>query len=124
MRPAKHAGMVIAVGVDERQPVPGQIIRVLKLAARGVVIVVALGVHHTESRREAASSRLVESIQAVAGIAQLVVQLIAQVVVHEPHPGIPVSAISRRLPEMLAEDHRVVAPLLRVEDGIPVIVPI
>ena len=96
----------------------------LQLAARGVVVVVALGMHDAQVGREAAPARLVEAGQPLPRIAQAVVQLAAQVVVHQPHAGRPVAAVARGLAQMLAEQQGVVARDLGVEVAVPVVAPV
>ena len=118
---AERPGLEVAVGVDEPDAGAGEVQRVLQLAAGGVVVVVALRVHHRHAGGEAAAAGLVEAAEVGPGVAEAVVEGAAQVVVHQPHAGVDVRAIGRGLAEVLAEHHGVVTPALGVEDRVAVV---
>ena len=112
---AERLRLVVAIGVDQPDTGAREVKRVLQFAARSVVVVVALRVRDAERRRKPVAARLVESLQTGARIAENVVEIVAELVVHKPHSRIEIIAVSRRLAEMFAEHHRVVARLFRVE---------
>src|SRR5688500_8286045 len=81
----------------------------------------ALRVHHAHARAEAAGVSLIEAGERSARIAKDVVEVIAQRIVEQPHPRINILAETRRLPEMLAKDQRIVAGHLAVEIGVALV---
>ena len=113
--------LIVAVRVDQPHALAGKIHRVLQLPHGGVVAVMAIGVHDAKRRWETAASRCVQSRQGSRGVSEDIVEVRAQVVVHQAHARVPISRIAGRRAEVLAEDHRVIAPHLCVEDGISVV---
>ena len=118
---AQRLGLVVAIRVNQADAGAREVERVLEFAARGVVVVMALRVHHRLRGIESETARLIESAQPGAGIAEDVVEIVAQDIVHEPHPGVHIVAVVRRFAEVLAEEHRVVARDLGVENGVAVV---
>ena len=64
---AKCFGLVITVSVEQTKSGAGEIHGVLEFAARGVVIVVALCVHHSKCWIESARTRTIEAVESVIG---------------------------------------------------------
>ena len=120
----QRLGVEVAVGVEQPESLAQEVEGVLQFAPRGVVVVVALGVHDAEVGIEPAPAGLVVAGQPVPGTAEAVVQLVAQIVVHQPHARGPVAAVAGGLAEVLAEQQRVVAVALHVEGGVAVVAPV
>ena len=118
---AERAGFVIAVRVNKPYALAEHVVRVLHFLHRGKIAVVAVGVRHADARGETTGAGSVQAGQSSAGIAQVVVQHAAQIVVDQTHAGVDVAAVAGRLSEVLAENHGVVAAALLVEDGIAVV---
>ena len=115
---AKNIGVIIAIRVDQPQPFPRVIHRMLELPLRRVVVVVARRMHDTQRRAEPAAARRIESVKRRTGVAEHAVQLGSKVIVHEPHPRIPVAVVGRGRAQVFTKNHRVVARQLRVKNGI------
>ncbi len=114
--------VAVAVGVEQAEPAAQEIVGVLEFLAVHVVVVVALRVHHAHGRIKAPRAGIVVAPQIAR--AEPPVELVAQVVVHQPHAGGDIPAVARRLAKMLAEEQRVVAGDFRVEIAVAVVVPV
>ena len=116
--------MEVAVRIEQAQSLAQEVERVLQLAARGVIVVMALRVHHAQIGREPAPPRIIKTLQAVPRTAEAIVELVAQVVVHQPHSRRPIAAVARWLSEVLAKNQRVIARNFSIEIAVAVVVPV
>ena len=112
---------VVGIAVNERNAFAQEIVGVLEFTPCREIVVMTLRVHDAHPRAETAPVTLLVAGEARAGIAENVVQVIAQRIVEEPHPGIRILAEARRLTEMLAEDQRVIAGKFGIEIGVALI---
>ena len=119
---AAAALLIVAVRVDERDALAQEVIGVLQLAMIRVAIVVARRVHDPVGCAESARVPLLVARQRRAGIAENVVQVVAQRIVQQPHSAPEIIIVARRLPEMFAEDERVVARRFRIVVAVAIVV--
>ena len=120
----QRLGMMVAVRVQQPQPGAQEIKRMLQLLAGRIVVVVTLRMHHPRLGGKPAVARGIVTCQPVPHAAQPVVQLVAKIVVHQPHARGPIAIIPRRRAQVLAKQHRVVARHLRAETTVAVIAPV
>ena len=113
--------LVVGIGIEQRDALAQEVIGILEFTPRRVVIVVALRVHDSHADAETAAITLLITREARAGIAEDVVQVVAQWIVEEPHARIRVFTEAGRLTEMFAEDERVVAGEFAVEIGVALV---
>ena len=118
---AERGGFVIAIRVNQTHALAEHVVRMLKFFLRGVIVVVAVGVGHAEAGREAARAGSIQPGHGVARVAQDIVQLGAQVIVDQTHARVEITAVTRRLAEVFAEDHGVVAASFFLEDRVAVV---
>jgi hypothetical protein len=88
----------------------------LPLFLGGVIAVMAVGVSDSEAGSKAASARRVESLQASRRIAQHTVEFAAKIIIDQTHARVPVPTVSRRLAQVLAKEHGIVAGSFLVKD--------
>ena len=93
----------------------------LPLLLRGKVTVVAVGVGHAHALGKSPGTGSIEAVKVTARIAQTIVELRAQIIVDQTHPGIPIATVARGLSEVLAEDHGIVTGHFVLENGITMI---
>ena len=74
---AERFGLVVAVGVKQPETCSCEIHGVLQFAARGVVVVVALRVHHCKRGVEATSSSTIKATETIPRTAEAIVELLA-----------------------------------------------
>ncbi|OQA29468.1 MAG: hypothetical protein BWY59_00285 [Verrucomicrobia bacterium ADurb.Bin345] len=111
---AERLRLAIAVRVDHGQPGARQVDDVVKFLAVRDVVIVALRVVYAERRAHLHAGNVVRRIQPcerAPRIPKFVVQRRMRARVEQPHAGRPVVAVARRLAHVLAEHHRVVAPV-------------
>ena len=108
-------GLIVAIGINQRHPFAHKIIGVLQFAMAGVIVVMALRVHHAHPGAETAKIALLQAGQRRPGIAQHVVEIIAQRIIQQPHARIDILTVAGRLAQVLAENQRVVARRFRIE---------
>ncbi|MEZ5304687.1 MAG: hypothetical protein R3F11_29185 [Verrucomicrobiales bacterium] len=83
----------------------------------------AQAIHHPGIDAEGERARLVEARHAVADPVEAA-DAVEEIVVGDAHPGVEIRHRIGRRAEVLAEEQRIVAPLVVVEDGVAVVVPV
>ena len=93
----------------------------LQLSHGRVIAVVAVGMHHAERRRETSAPGAVESGEGAGRISQE--RRLASSGDRYPPTACPSpnNPVAGRRSKVLAENHRIVAPLLGVEHGVAVV---
>ena len=112
---------VVGIGIEQWDAFAHEVVGVLEFTTRREIVVMTLRVHDANPRAETAGITLLIAGKARAGIAEDVVQVVAQWIVEEPHPGIRVFTKAGRLAEVLAENERVVASEFAVEIGVALV---
>ena len=118
---AESGGLVITIRVNQSHALAEHVVGMLEFFLRRVVAVVAVGVGYAQAGGKPAGAGRIETGQSCTRVAQRVVELGAKVVVDQAHAGVPITAVSRRLAEVLAENHGVIASPFVLEDRVAVV---